>query len=142
MNRLPVPSVITLYGLFNDALVAAPPSPLKLAGPLPATVMIFPVALTISRIRLLARSAMNRLPALSIVRPIGTDNFAAVAAAPSPLKPAVPLPATVTMFPVALTISRMRLLAWSAINKLPLASKATPFGPKSEAALAALPSPE
>ena len=45
-------------------------------------------------------SAMKRSPLESTATPVGSSNSAAVAV-PSPLNPAVPLPATVVMMPVA-----------------------------------------
>src|SRR5437870_2533722 len=58
MYRLPEESTDTLEGPFNEALVAAPPSPEKPTVPLPATVVMVP--LDTLRIRLLAGSATYR----------------------------------------------------------------------------------
>src|SRR5437868_4166582 len=58
MNRLPDPSAATPAGLHTPALVAAPPSPLNPHVPLPATVVMTPVAASTRRIRLLLLSAM------------------------------------------------------------------------------------
>ena len=68
--------------------------------------------------------------------PRGLLSSAAVAGPLSPLKPAVPLPATVMMSPVDLTTSRMRLLSWSEMNTLPAESTATLLGALSSAAVA------
>ena len=53
----------------------------------------------------------------------------------------VPLPATVVIIPLVPTL-RMRLLHVSAMNRLPVASTATPEGPFNSALVAAPPSPE
>jgi hypothetical protein len=55
----------------------------------------------------------------------GEFNEADVAGPPSPEKPAVPLPATVTITPLADTF-RTRLLLVSAMKRFPEASTATP----------------
>ena len=86
-------------GLNNDALVAGILSPLKLGVPFPATVVITPPETL--RMRALPESAMYRLPAESTARPPGLFNWALVAGPLSPLKPAVPLPATRVKTPVA-----------------------------------------
>src|SRR5665213_3234972 len=59
--------------------------------------------------------------------PPGVFNSAAVAAPPSPVWPAVPLPAMVDMIPELVTI-RIRLLVLSAIYMLPDVSTATSVG--------------
>ena len=59
--------------------------------------------------------------------PAGRYILAAVAAPPSPLKPAVPLPANVLMIPDVL-ITRIHWLNWSVTYTLPLPSTATPQG--------------
>src|SRR5437773_11090275 len=91
MYRLPLASSATAAGLLRLALVAAPPSPAKLGLPLPATVVMIPVAAVTLRIRWLELSAMYRLPLASTATPAGTLRFAFVAAPPSPAPP----PATV-----------------------------------------------
>jgi hypothetical protein len=53
------------------------------------------------------------LPAASTLTPLGLESAAAVAEAPSPEKPGVPVPARVVMVP--LLISRMRWLCESAM---------------------------
>src|ERR1039457_3865884 len=138
MKRLPALSTATSLGWFSSAAVAGPPSPLKPAVPLPATVLIVPAAVTF-RMRLLP-SAMKRLPALSTAMPAGWNSSAEVAGPPSPLKPAVPLPATVLIVPAAVTF-RMRLLVSSAMKRLPALSTATPSGSRSSAEVAGPPSP-
>jgi hypothetical protein len=52
---------------------------------------------------------------------------AAFAGPPSPLKPGVPVPATVVIFPNADTL-RIRLFILSAITKPPDGLRAIPFG--------------
>ena len=137
MYRLPAPSSATLRGAPSCAAVAAPPSPND--DPPPATVEIFPEESTL-RMRLLFTSAMYRLPAASSATSWGLLSCAAVAAPPSPLKPAVPVPATVEITPAEFTL-RMRWLFHSAMYRLPARSSATPSGRSSSAAVAAPPSP-
>ena len=76
---------------------------------------------------LLLWSAMKRLPALSRATPKAKAKRALVAAILSPLKPEMPLPATVVMIPEVSTL-RMRLLFRSAMKRLPALSRATPTG--------------
>ena len=92
-------------GWFNLALVAGPLSPLYPAMPLPATVVIFPLV-SILRTRLLLLSARNKLPLLSMVRPLGKLSLAAVEGPPSPAKPAKPSPAIVEITPSVPTFRR------------------------------------
>ena len=108
-NRLPAPSTATLSG-YSCALVAGPPSPERPSVPLPATVVMVPLAET-RRIRRLPRSARNRLPEPSTARPVDSVSIscAFVAGPSSPEKPAVPVPATVVMIPLGETF-RMRAL--------------------------------
>src|SRR5438309_5839044 len=110
MYRLPLASSATAVGLLRLALVAAPPSPAKVGLPLPATVVMIPVAAATLRIRWLEWSAMYRLPPASTATPAGPLTLALVAAPPSPAKPKEPLPATVVMIPDAASTLRMRLL--------------------------------
>src|ERR1039457_1120884 len=122
MYRLPAESAATANGSESDALIAGPPSPAKVAVPLPAIVVIVPPETL--RMRLLEESAMYRLPAESIATPSGTFSAALVADPPSPENPAVPLPATVVILPP--DTFKTRLLRLSAIYKLPAESAATP----------------
>ena len=85
------------------AAVAGPPSPLKLAVPVPAIVVIIPEVL-IFRTRWLNASPIYRLPEASSVIPYGVLSFAAVAGLQSPLKPAVPVPAIVDIIPEGSTL--------------------------------------
>ncbi len=64
--------------------------------------------------RALPVSAMYTLPDESAASPCGAFSWAAVAAAPSPPEPTVPLPARVEMTPAAVTL-RTTLLAVSAM---------------------------
>ena len=109
MKTLPPPSTAISRGTFKLALVAGPPSPPNPATPFPATVVMMPVAVATRRTRWLLESAMNTLPAPSTATPDGFHNEALVPAPPSPLKPSVPLPATVLRTPVLLSF-RMRWL--------------------------------
>jgi hypothetical protein len=83
---------------------------------------------------------MNTLPAPSTATPCGDASHAAVPAIPSPLYPFTPSPAIVEMSPVPASTRRMRLLPRSAINTLPPASTATPYGWFNLAVVAAIPS--
>src|ERR1039457_6435691 len=124
MYRLPAESAATPPGPANWALVAGPLSPLKPSVPLPATVVITPFETL--RTREFQASAMYRLPAASTATPEGQYNWARVAGPLSPLKPAVPLPATVVITPFETL--RMRWLYWSAMYRSPAESTATPAG--------------
>src|SRR5579863_8467509 len=82
-------STAILWGPFNMAAVAGPPSPHALVGlghalPLPATVEIIPVEMLTSRIRFAPESATKKLPALSRATFAGNPNVAFVAGPPSP----------------------------------------------------------
>src|SRR5436189_1417303 len=107
--------------------------------PLPATVVITPVAASRRRIR--RSEPMKRFPALSTATLSGPDSAAEVAGPPSPLKPIVPLPATVVMTCVAASIRRIRLFIESAMNRFPALSTATPCGSFNCDAAAGPPSP-
>jgi hypothetical protein len=72
--------------------------------------------------------------------PFGMLSCAAVAGPPSPLKPAVPVPAIVVIVPPAATF-RMRELLVSAIRKLPSGSATIACGALIWAAVAGPPSP-
>ena len=85
MNRSPAASTATPRGSSSSASVAGPLSPLYPRVPLPATVMMSPVAFTTSRITLLPSSAMNRSPAASTATPYGEYSSASVAGPLSPL---------------------------------------------------------
>ena len=65
-ERLPSLSTATPMAPFSCALVAGPPSPEKPGVPLPATVVMIPLAETL---RMRVSSAMNRLPAPSTATP-------------------------------------------------------------------------
>ena len=67
--------------------------------------------------------------------------MALVAGPLSPLKPLLPLPATVVMKPVLVVILRMQLFCVSAINRLPAPSRNTLVGELSAALVAGPPSP-
>src|ERR1035441_1467067 len=97
--------------------------PLKPGVPFPATVVITPFETLRMQHPL---SAMYRLPVESTATPVGLSNWALVAGPLSPLKPAVPFPATVVIIPFATL--RIRLLSSSAMYRLPAESKAIPWG--------------
>ncbi len=94
----PSASAFTLTAVFSSAAVAASPSPLYPATPVPAMVVIIPLAATL-RILLLLTSAISIIPEASIFIPIGPLNCADVAAPPSPPDPATPVPAKVVIMP-------------------------------------------
>src|SRR5262252_9473471 len=98
MKRFPEASTASALGRENDAEVAGPPSPEYPSEPLPATVVMMPLADTF-RIRSVP-SAMKRFPEPSTATAHGVDNDADVAGPPSPEYPGVPLPATVVMMPL------------------------------------------
>ena len=68
---VPEESLHNPYGEFRVALLATPPSPLKLAVPVPAYVLIIPVEAAILRKRLLALSLKYTFPLVSIAIPVG-----------------------------------------------------------------------
>src|SRR6266699_2908961 len=136
------------YRLAPLLSMARPPGSLNLAaGPVPLTlpnvpavppsVVTTPVAMTIRRMVLLPLSATYRLvPLLSMARPLGRRNVAAVPV-PSAL-PAVPavLPARVVTTPVAMTICRMLLpFRVDTYRLVPLLSMTRPPGPLNVAAV-------
>ena len=98
-----------------------------------------PVGLT-RRILWLARSAMYIDPSGPNATSYGVLSRAEVAGPPSPLLPAVPVPATVEMVPPGVTW-RILLLPESAMNRLPAASNASRTGALSRADVAGPPSP-
>ena len=105
---LPPPSTATPVGNLNAALVAGPPSPLKPAMPMPASVVMTPEVTFTRRMRWLDLSAMSTLPHPSATAPYGDLKPALVAGPPSPLKPPVPVPASVVISPVPTATRRMR----------------------------------
>ena len=96
---LPAGSIKMPAGLFSSALVAAPPSPENPAVPVPAIVVIIPVATVIFLILLLDWSAKYTSPEGTTHTPTGVFTVAAVASPPSPVNDAVPVPARVLMIP-------------------------------------------
>ena len=80
----PATSTATLPIELKTALVAKVPSALNPLDPLPATVEIIPAVFTF-RTQLFPASAINKLPAASIVTSVGECSWAADAAVPSPL---------------------------------------------------------
>src|SRR2546428_13982491 len=85
---------------------------------------MIPVAATTRRIRSLFASAIKRLPAASTAIPVGVESRALVAGPPSPLKPAMPVPAPVVMIPVPGATLRMRLLFPASVGLAPPAALA------------------
>src|SRR4051812_37171948 len=97
MYRFPSESTATAQGLNSSALVAGPPSPKNPAVPLPATVVMIPLAPTF-RTLLLPGSAIYKFPLASTATLCGNDSPALVAAPLSPEYPGKPLPATVVIY--------------------------------------------
>ncbi len=81
-----------------------------------------------TRTRQLAVSAMKRSPAASTATPVGWSSSLAVAASPSPLKPAAPVPATVTAVRDPARTSCTRCAVASAMKTSPCPSTATSLG--------------
>src|SRR5260370_1211027 len=73
INKLLSASKATLWGVFNCALVAGPPSPEWPRTPVPATVEIMP-PLDILSTQLLQEPVTNRVPPGSMAREFGTRN--------------------------------------------------------------------
>ena len=118
MYRFPALSRAACVGNERLASVARPVSPHLDGGggqkvPLPAIVVIIFVEASTLRTRKLLVSAMYMFPDLSNTTELGPFKVAFVAGPPSPLKPALPVPATVETAP-PLVKTRIRLLAWSA----------------------------
>ena len=102
---------------FDAVLLAGAPAPApdalpardaKAGTPVPATVEMMPPGVTL-RILWFPESAMNRLSAESNASRTGALSRAAVAGPPSPVLPAVPVPAMVVIEPSWL----IRRTAWS-----------------------------
>src|ERR1035441_6326372 len=103
MNRLPKASKAMPSGFDRLALKAKPPSPAYAAVPFPTTVVMVPLASTL-RMRLLHWSSIYRFLDESKVMRGGLHRLALVAAPPSPEYPEIPLPATVVMMPLVVTL--------------------------------------
>src|SRR5450631_1011267 len=94
--RLPCESNAGARGSYKLALVAGPPSPTK---PLPTTVVMILVLAVYRRMRLLQKSAIQRLPVMgSTNSPAGFVNSADRAGPPSPLNPKVVFPTIVLIW--------------------------------------------
>src|SRR5258706_16365288 len=103
---LPAESKVPADGSRREAAVAGPPIPVASALPLPATVVIIPLGVTL-RIRRLDESAIYKLPRRSNAIPTGYCSDALVAGPPSPENAGLPLPAKVEILPSPVTF-RMR----------------------------------
>ena len=97
----------TSCGALISAEVAAPPSPVEPAVPVPAIVLALPVTASSLRMRLPVVSATYRSPFGATVTPDGALRVADVAALPSPVEPAVPVPNTRVITPL---LSTLRIL--------------------------------
>ncbi len=98
MYMEPSASRATDVGVLSSAAMAGPPSPVLPATPMPATVVISAVAASTLLILCWPLSAINRVPFLSRLRPVGYRRPAEVAGALSPMKAWVPMPAMVLMW--------------------------------------------
>ena len=87
-----------------------------------------PVAAFTLRITSFAESAMNRLPPLSRVIPLGYERVASVARRSSPEYPFPPVPAIVVMLPEMALTFRIRFPYTSEKNKFPCASSTKSYG--------------
>src|SRR6266581_3734058 len=134
---VPLLSMAIPPGALNSAAVPVPSAWPAAQVVLPARVVTTPVAMTIRRMLLPLRAATYRLvPLLSMAKPLGPLNVAAVPV-PSAL-PAAPvvLPARVVTTAEAMTIRRMVWLVLSATYRLvPLLSMARPVGRLNRAAV-------
>jgi hypothetical protein len=90
--------------------VAGPPLPVSPQMPVPATVVMMPVAAETLRTAQLLVSAMNRLPERSTAIPVGKSSLALLAGPWSPVYPVAPVPAIVVMMPCGSTL-RLTLLS-------------------------------
>ena len=91
----------------SSASVAGPSSPLFPAVPVPATRVITPAADTL-RTSLLPVSAIRNPPSAVTATPRGPWSWASVAGPSSPLFPAVPVPATRVITPIALPSKKIK----------------------------------
>ena len=138
MSRLPSGATTSPRGDANSAATAGPPSPAKPICPLPANVSMTPSRPT-TRIRWLCMSATNSRPSLATATPAGESSSAETAKPPSPPNPCTPFPTMVLRSPPL--ILRTRWFPPSQTSKAPVASTASPNGPRKLAAAAASPSP-
>jgi hypothetical protein len=113
---LPSKAAATLCGPFSCALQPGPPSPLDPAAPFPTTVPMVPFA-QMNRTAWFSLSPIQ-MPRAPKATPFGTFRRAAVAFPPSPVKPALPTPATVVIFPRT-SMRRTTWLPASATHTLP-----------------------
>ena len=91
-----------------SASTAGPPSPPRPTLPLPAMVVMMPVAASIRLIVELPRSERYRLPSSSMRRSWGWSNRAPPAGPPSPELPGTPFPANSCRIPT----TSMRQIRW------------------------------
>ena len=138
--RLCATSIANPIGWFTFALSAGPLSPLVSKSPLPAMVVMIPVAGSTRRTRLFSVSAMRIVPSVSTATDRGWLSAASAAGAPSPANPRLPLPATVVTLPAPSTL-RTWLAAESRMTVPPVrGSKATASGVTRTASVATIPS--
>ena len=129
-----------LCGCLSCALVAKSPSPLNPLCPVPATVRITPVFISILRTTWFIMSTTKRSPALSKRISWGKLKVASMAGPPSPVKPFFPLPAMVVVIPFA-SIRRIRCPVYSQNQMAPSGPRITPNGLSNIAFFAGPPSP-
>ncbi len=105
-----------MRGSLSWAAVAGPPLPSTPVSPVPAMVVMTPVAASTRRILSLPESAMSRFQLASKTMPFGPSRWAALAGPPSPSSPGFPpSPTTVVMMPLAWSTLRITSLAESAM---------------------------
>src|SRR5690606_1237552 len=110
-KRFPWVSNATPKGRRSCVSVAGrPSSSLSPSSPVPTTVRMTPLSRLMARTAPLSVSAKYRSPSGPISRSWGLLICASMAGPSSPLKPAVPVPASVSIMPVARSMTRMRLL--------------------------------
>ena len=107
IRRLPDGSNASPAGFTSAAAVAGPPSPGE-AVPPPATVVMIPVRPSTCRTTAAMLSAMKTFPLASTAMSRGFCIRASVAGPPSPVLPAVPVPANVVMTPVTVSTPLFR----------------------------------
>jgi hypothetical protein len=124
MYRFPLSSTATESTPDSWSCTAGIPSVLFPVPPCPATVVIVPDGSTL-RTRPFLLSAMYIFPDASRATLTGPLSCACWAGPPSPLKPALPFPATVVMFPPGANFLTL-LFCPSAMYIFPAASDARP----------------
>ena len=126
INRPPFLSKKQSFGSFICACVPGPPSPLYPETPVPATVVIIPELWSTFLIAALYLSTIYISPLVSTDSEYKLSMVDRVAGPPSPEYPDTPVPATVVINQVSLSIRRTVWFRPSHIYKLLSVSKAHP----------------